>query len=378
MREFINLLEQADNVTLYRGDSGPVEKFELAKTDSGALLGIGIYLTDSPEVAGDYTVKGSQDIAYPSGRRGEDNSFNDPKQLTAGYLRKLMNDAGFQQQMDDTKNQWQDKYYSLSRDIDWTDHERARKERDEMQAKFQADYQVVRSKMIRAAVAKAKAQFKAIRPNLRMVKLTTGEYIFTKVGRAASIAKFIVPTAYLERCLHAERPLPDDLLPIMKAAFARVAHDKNPDQKWDLRVRNPKGNNGDEDIGLSFDEFIAGFRKAGARYAWTDEVRGGKGENPSLDILWNGTHSGYHVFQNKEAQETLMHELMAMGYVGYAYDGGVRLAGTGARGGGGIRHNAYVLWDENAVHSFRVEGGGVTDDEVGDLEKGIKAAKVLR
>ena len=67
---------------------------------------------------------------------------------------------------------------------------------------------------------------------------------------------------------------------------------------------------------------------------------------------------------------------MKLGYVGLAYDGGVRGAGTANRGGGGILHNAYVFWDEEAVHSFRVGTAPDKDDEVGELEKGIRVNKV--
>ena len=39
MRELINLVEDADTVTLYRGDSTEIERFQLEKTDAGALYG---------------------------------------------------------------------------------------------------------------------------------------------------------------------------------------------------------------------------------------------------------------------------------------------------------------------------------------------------
>jgi len=378
MREFINLLERAATdatVTLYRGDNSKIDRFQIAKTDEGALLGVGIYLTDSPDVAKDYTVKGSTEIAFRP-----DNEALTPRDLTAAFLRKLINtDAKFEDRLTDLKNMWQQKYYRLSGEIDWSgDHEAARAERDRIQDEIQNGFQVERSKMIRDAMARAKSKFQRMRPDLRITKLTTGEYVFTNKVRQAAVARFEVPTSYLAKCLHAERPLPDNVIPFIKDAFTRAHFSNDPDGQWDLRAYNPKGNNGDEDTGLTFDQFIHGYRERGARYAWTDRWEGGKGENPSLDFIFNGTHSGYHAFQHsREKQMNLMDDLKKLGYVGYAYDGGVRLAGTGARGGGGIRHNAYVLWDEDAVHSFRVDDEDVTDDEVGALEKGIRAAKVL-
>ena len=74
----------------------------------------------------------------------------------------------------------------------------------------------------------------------------------------------------------------------------------------------------------------------------------------------------------------LIDALKKKGYVGYFYDGGVRLAGTLARGGGGVRHNAYVFWDDKAINSFRKDHIVPQDDSVDDFSKGLRANKVWR
>jgi hypothetical protein len=46
--------------------------------------------------------------------------------------------------------------------------------------------------------------------------------------------------------------------------------------------------------------------------------------------------------------------LRAHGYNGIEYDGGTRL-GSNVRGGGGIRHQSFVFWDDDFINSCRVE-----------------------
>lgn len=50
--------------TLYRGDSSDYKIHSLSKGDHNALFGQGIYLTNSKRIAGDYTVKGNQDVIF--------------------------------------------------------------------------------------------------------------------------------------------------------------------------------------------------------------------------------------------------------------------------------------------------------------------------
>jgi hypothetical protein len=388
MREFINLLENDQTVVLYRGDSTRIDRFEISKTDSGALLGMGIYLTSSPEVAKDYTVKDTTggDIVFRNRNRDYDQNRDydgsySPKDLISAYLRKIMKDAGFDEELEKLKTLWQRQFHERMVGLEYPrgddDRELYIQNRDKIGDQVRAEFAVVRNKLIQKYMANAKKVFAKQRPDMRIMKLTTGEYVFMKSQREGGISKFEFPTSYIARCLHAESPLPDEILPIIKAAFARAHKENDPDAKWDLRYTKKNGNNADEQIGNTIDEFIAAYKEHGARYAWTGKdgppvMRGGKGENPSLDFLWNGTHSGYHVFQNKEGQNFIRERLEKLGYVGYAYDGGVRIAGTGARGGGGQNHNAYVLWDEEVVNECRVGEIAIKDDEVGDLEKGLR------
>jgi hypothetical protein len=381
MREFINIVEAGgDTVTLYRGDNSSIDAFDISKTDQEALLGVGIYLTDSLEVAKDYTIKerGDESVVYRSKAEVRPDT---PQKLTAEFIQTLANPGvdfrrntpgELDNKIQDIKRYWQSEYHKRTHGLSYDDREA----KEAIQAEIQDGFQKEKSAVIRKAVEQAKAEFKKMRPELRIVRLTTGEYVFTKKERAGKVSVFEVPKDYVARCLDVERPLPDDLLPIVKAAFARAHHANDPEGQWDLRFWNPDDPNY-EKMGNSFDAFIDGFKKHGSRYAWTDVQAGGDGKNPSLDFIWNGTHSGYHVFQNdREKQMALAKALQAKGYVGYFYDGGIRMAGTQARGGGGIRHNAYVFWDDKKINSFRKEDISVSDDQVDDFSKGMRAKKV--
>ncbi len=379
MREIINLLEAAGTVTLYRGDSTEIERFQLEKTDDGALFGIGIYLTNDAEVAKDYTVKASgDDVIFPPREMRREGGFTDLKELTAAFIRHLVNDGEYGPQLASLKDKWQTKYYEMNGKIDWSgDHQKAQQERERIQQELNDGFKAERSKMIRDAVAKAKKDFVGIRRAMRVATLTTGEIVFTKPKRSARLSSFEVPISYIDKCLNVEEPISDELLPIMKDAFTRVHKDNDPEGLWDLRTYNPETDG--EGGGQSFDQFIANYRQHGARYAWSENWMGGDGKNPSLNFLWNGTHSGYHAFQHgRVKQEALIADLKKVGFVGLAYDGGVRTTGSGAHGGGGHRHNAYVFWNEDDVASFRVGNDTVTDPELTDVSKGMRANKIYR
>jgi hypothetical protein len=112
-----------------------------------------------------------------------------------------------------------------------------------------------------------------------------------------------------------------------------------PNGRTDLRDKN-------NEFVASFDEWVEVFRREGTRYAWNDIMVGGNGENPSLDQFWNGTHGGYGLLSRHEKMDEFIAHLRANGYNGIEYDGGTRL-GANIRGGGGIRHQSFVLWDED-------------------------------
>jgi hypothetical protein len=58
------LENNAEYLTLYRGDSSDIGTHSLDKGDIDALFGQGIYLTSNKRIAGDYKLKGSNEIIF--------------------------------------------------------------------------------------------------------------------------------------------------------------------------------------------------------------------------------------------------------------------------------------------------------------------------
>lgn len=356
-----------DTVKLYRGDASHVVHFEVGKTDAHALFGRGIYLTDSPVVAADYTFKQSDGVVFPESYR-EHGEYSSKEELLRAYLGKIARDIGFEEAHAKLRDQWRQKINVRRQEIyakmDRPTYDDIKRETADLQAGFQAD----RQKLAQKFVAKAKKVYAGM--SVKMAKKTTGEWVFVKSDRGGVISVFEVPKAYCDQTLDAEAPIPDSLLPVMKAAF--YANNKIPDSPLDLRSWDE---NGGQRMGLTFDQYIADFKTKGTFYAWADRNIGGKGVNPSIDEMLNGTHQGYYVW--KDSQDVLVRKLMAMGYVGFRYQGGVRIAGQANRGGGGILHQAFSFWDEKKINSYRVDHRPRDPDFDPEPATGIRAKRVL-
>ena len=371
MRNFIDLLEDDAGYTyLYRGDASNVEKYEIDKTeDFLALFGYGIYLTNSHEVAKDYTVKGSPEVIFPP--PSDDDNYNSANRLLIGFIVNLMLNNGFKE----AKQKMIEKYSfgGVRNDFKYASPEWHARE-EEIRQMREADMNAVKHEYIQ----KAFAEYKKLKKTMKIAKLTTGEYVFVKNKRSAIISKFKVPNAYIERVLHADRPLSDAGVEVVrdlyKRAYKRFAEDDNA--ILDLRTLKPS-----KDLNKmnSFDEFVRDYKKYGSRYAWTDDNRkmGGKGENPSLDMFMNGTHSGHSAFKTDRAtQKFVIESFQKLGYVGFEYEGGTKLTGTGTRGGGKHLHRAFVFWDEEAINSFREENHPYQDRNIGSIDRNFDTSNV--
>jgi hypothetical protein len=359
MREFIALFEEKSTVTLYRGDASSIEMFDIDKTDYDALLGMGLYLTDSPSIARDYTAsKAADENVLFRKRTDQGEGARSKKDLIQSYLVHVMKtkyelDLVLQQYRADANG----RFWNMD------PAEKAARGDD-----FRGEFEAGQRKVLQNLFGKAKKDFEALRGKVRVTQLTTGEFVLTKADRPGVVTTFEVPADYLERTMHAERPLTDDQLAIVYKAFVRAAKG-DEERPFDLR------HYGSDSNGNKFWDFIEGYKKHGTYYAWTDHQLGGKGENPTLDFFWNGTHSGYFVFRDKERQQLLIQDLLNAGYTGLEYQGGVRLGGTGPRGLGGHMHRAFVLWDVEKANSFRVSTQSVAgdDEDASDIHKGVRA-----
>ena len=354
-----DLFESANGTrTLYRGDASKIESFdsEITRRSIGqSLFGMGIYLTDNPRVALDYTVKG----AYRRDGSGtvvvhDEDTLEDAIRF---YLNKVMvRELGWVEHRDKLKDQWFWKWQEMMRGTSRPDAPRtwAKEEPSEewlaYKAKedgFQEEFRTAIKTEMAKFLKKAKAIYK--QRKLRVFQDTSGKWSVMSDQHEGALSTFEVPEEYLRATLHGDRPLTDRELKIIREYVYQITKGTG---LMDLRNKN-------YEFGGAFDDWIELFRKEGTIYAWHDTLVGGEGKNPSLDQLWNGTHGGYTVF-NTHMDDFIAH-MKSHGYHGIEYDGGTRL-GANVRGGGGIRHQSFVLWDDAYVNSCRVENAGVEYD----------------
>lgn len=362
MRDLIRIVnkldeeEIVDEATLYRGDSSHVDEFSLEKSDKYALFGRGIYLTDNPEVAGDYTLKAASKhtVFHPD----EDSPARTPKDLIAMYLRHLMDERLERAaKTEEIRTVWHNRYYNEKIPI------------EQAQKGMEADIRA----FIKSLMKDAKAIYRDERDNMRIVKNTMGHYVLVSKDREGYVTTFEVPDDYIERTLHAERPLPDHVLKAIRDLFVQKIGD--PDRPLDMRDAN--GNF------CTFDEWVEAHKTIGVHYAWrgadgdVDPTVGGTGENPSLDTIRNGTHLGISLFYQDDFSQKFIEKMNELGYVGLEYDGGNRV-GMHVRGGGGLKHRAFVFWDTQVLKHFRRQSVAVVDAEVTpNLERGIRSSRTL-
>lgn len=364
-----------NEILLYRGDAEAIDKFDVGKTSFRSLFGRGIYLTDNPEVAADYTLKGAANVVY------SDEDATSQRDLLSGYIRKLIDDEiGWENLQKDLTQEWavknikgfqrtpKNEYGSYPNlpgmpDSKWDELDRflASKHKSLSTKNFPRAQEVLRANL----------------PNYRVVKNTMGEWSLVTRQRTAKIASFDVPEEYLSRCLHAERPLPDNVLAFIRDMWIKE-YDKEPHYKNGKKLVYHGMRDADENE-VSFDDYIKNYKKKGTRYSWGDHVVGGAGQNPTFDELRNGTHGGSTVFTDDmfanermspdgslAPRPTMKHDtfvtgMTKLGYVGIEYDGGARVGGY-TRGGGGQQHRAFLFWNAPELEQFRLADTAPTHD----------------
>lgn len=325
------LLESEQMRTLYRGDASKVEAFSTDHTRNsiGLLFGVGIYLTDNPEIALDYTVKGGAGTVLVREAESQVAAIRE-------YLMKIMErELGWVQKREDMKtealNYWHNYTHAMTREQRWGEDYKVE------QDQFQIDF---RSKVLDEMgvyLKKAKAIYKTKSP--RVFRDTSGKWSVVEPSHSGSLSKFEIPQKYCQSVFHGDRPMGEKELEVVRS-FVHASVGMGT-----LDMRNAKGEY------LSFDDWVIAFRTTGIDYAWRGTIEGGEGKNPSLDHVWNGTHSGYTIFTDNI--DEFITKMKGSGYVGIEYDGGVRV-GDKNRGGGGFRHQSFVFWDDAYINSCRV------------------------
>lgn len=346
MRKYINLIE----ATLFRGDAREIETYDIDKTANG-LFGYGIYLTDNKDVAGDYTVSSTKDMITNPREK-----YKSQRDAIAGVIMDILNKEL------DWPSQQKDIIDARSRE--WWDNDETRSLRfndpafEEAQERVREKYNTILMDAYKAALRKAKALYKQRAVDYRIVKDTMNRWMIVKADRTGIVSRFDIPDEYLARTMHGDEPMSDAEIKIVGTFIEKVhPHGSDFRDRENGFVRTDDGSH-------NFWKWVEIFKKHGSEYAWRDgrdRLMGGKGENPSLDQVWNGQHGGFNVFN--QAGKEFIPFMQAHGYTGIRYHGGLRI-GDHVRGGGGIRHTSYVLWDSDFVNKCRVDHERVQDTKL--------------
>lgn len=283
MRNLINIISET---VLYRGDSSKIDRFDIDKTKPRSLFGAGIYLTDDPAIASDYTAARGTERVFPG---PYDDASYTVKDLLTNYV-----------------------------------------------VAYAREHMILPS-----------AAMDILRPkmsNLRVLRLTTDEFVLVKKRREGQISRFHIPEWYMAKVLHAEMPVPDDVLLEFRQIYLKMFNMDN-----NIVVNGKK---------LSFDGWLDAFKKNGVEYNDDENPErwmGGHGKNPTIDELLNGLHIGTYAFRDTmfEKSYSVIKALQSLGYVGFEYSGGMRV-GSYTRGGGGKKHRAFVFWNTDDLEKFRL------------------------
>lgn len=363
------LYERSGNTTtLYRGDSTDIKKFSMGKSDPTAMVGRGIYLTTSFDVAKDYTVKGQEGIRYKS----EQGEADDPR----GFVYRL-----FREQFSKKVYPLKEAYYTaivreISRFEGIFQHEmdtiigtgreaRQHPRYNELMnwksgaTRFAEAYAWVAGtnvlmKKVKELYQREYKAFKATFDNTRMMKSVLGEIIVIPEESIGHVTRFRIPNSYLDKMYRVDEPIEPWLIKWIIKFIGRYIKGFDPQEtKVDMRYNHPVEG---EQRANSFLDWLQKFETHGARYAWGDHNVGGKGQPPSLMELVYGTHLGqtFAYQDNNVFWEDLRDVLQERGYTGLHYRGGNRTGTNVWAGGSPIKHDAYVLWDQRAIEGFRV------------------------
>jgi hypothetical protein len=317
----------SNDLILFRGDPTLVKKFELSKMADDGLFGTGIYLTDNAIVAEDYAF---------SARSNCEHIFHDcdnERDAIAALMKRIMvNDCNYPQRSSDLRTHYSDMIYDrrAQGDLDFDAHH----------DRIDRDYRAAHAKLSLRIMAEAKRILNQRRENLHFHRDTCGNYRMADGPATGYVTSFSLPITYSNVILDADAPLSSDGLKALEKTFLDI---------------NFTSFRHEHDFVETFEEWVTLVHSKTMEYAWWDNHRfGGEGKNPSLDQIRNGTYFGLSIFHNLENQKILINNLEEAGYRGLTFRGGVPGSGDAKRGGGGIDHQVYVVWNEEYLHTRRV------------------------
>lgn len=164
-----------------------------------------------------------------------------------------------------------------------------------------------RAQRLQHALTHIKALMKTYEVRVKL----DGEAVIQKKQGAANIAAFAVPAQMVASTIHADAEIDSDVLSVI------TYHLKHA---------------GDRTTAEDIEQFVR-------------EEERENGQTPSFRTVFTGITRESPVHDN---QEEIISDLIEMGYTGIHYLGGLSM-------GGGIKHNAYVFWDANAINACRIK-----------------------
>ena len=269
---------------LYRGDASKIKEFKVKETYKYGLVGQGIYLTNKETIAHTYRTKGTRESNREVLFYGD--CYNRNEALEEGFVHFCL--EKFRQ-----ANGYMTKYP--------TDP----KQKKRFEDRYRSEYNSLIDKG-------------AIVANYTDV-VGLVQYKSQKVKRPIKVVwtKSHVTVGYVTR-------FEFDTDHFNKAMFNVDQHCDDP-AIWTLFY------DAGMVVGTPFDNL-------------PDYLKGNVGRIPMPSVLRTGLHARVVRFDWMKLQRTLK----PLGYLGFEYNGGLRL-------GGGGRHRAFCVWDEDFVNDHKVE-----------------------
>lgn len=327
-----DLMEAVGDVTLYRGDSTSVARFSVEHTSSEGLVGRGIYLSTSKDVAREFTVKGHPDAVAES-EPGEDIRHFMRRILARDYLSDVLPPSKA--------------YHACSRifrgldidgDVDWSDLQ------DAIFVQLAPTY----LDHIQRQYKRAYAKFQKDMNGRRILNSGRNWVIVSDKADGGHISAVELSAEDNARVFDADAPMDtrfqEKLLDIISGM---ISHDPRTYQ-LDYRYEGGRAEN--------WYDWQKKFAQYGATFAWAGRDIGGEGLAMSLIEFVVGTHVGQMLqHQGAGIWEPIRSALESEGYIGIRFEGGDDIGGDLPAGGSAIRSQIYCLWDEELVASQRQE-----------------------
>lgn len=280
-------------LVLYRGDSEKIHEFKFNKTFKHCLVGQGIYLTDNLKIADSYREKGSSvKKKLPLFHGHAANRLEAMEKAFKAYCETIWCEKkGYKCRP--TEKEWLS--FQKTCQSEWT----RLIEIGAIETKYVSHPIAVGGK----SGGRSSISGSASRSHQKALKTTESPCISVILGNDITIgyvSKFVFNKNYIDNnVIHVDRPC-------------------NDVEFW----------------GLMYDAGIT----IGTPYADRDSYVKGNFNNKILDSSK----------QSRTEWNRIKNILVPYGIIGFEYNGGKHL-------GGGLRHRAFCIWDENFVNSHKVE-----------------------